>query len=227
MKPIRFVFVIALTAVGAVAVLVAAALAAQPNAPSKVPIAIRGNFDFAKASTFEGFELFAPGATFKGVPLVAVTRVLGEPNPRIPEDLKPRRANWVNFIYASGCAAQGADVGCERMAQVQVWPACERNRSVYARALRTGDVEIVMTNIRSAPAAYFENEQMLEVYSGDSTIVLFADNTDDLFALAESVASVNSAKLGRSHVNPRDALPPPAAGSLNGQLGCSGRESSR
>jgi hypothetical protein len=221
MKPIGVVLVLALAVLGGSAVVVGASLAAQPSAVESSPLNLRGNFDYARATAFEGYGLFAPGASFQGVPLAAVTRVLTEPNPRL-KNLKPRRANWVNFIYASGCAAKGAEVGCERMVQVQVWPACERNRSVYTRASEVGDVELVMTEVRGVPAAYFEREQRLEVYTGDSTIVLFGDDDTDLFELAKSVSSVNSATLGRARVEANAALAQPAAGSLSGQLTCSG-----
>ncbi len=64
---------------------------------------------------------------------------------------------------------------------------------------------------------------MLELYTGDSTVVLFADTEDKLLALAEELASVNAAKLGRPSIGRGQDLPPPLPGAVEGTRGCSDR----
>jgi len=48
---------------------------------------------------------------------------------------------------------------------------------------------------------------MLELYTGDSTVVLFADTEDKLLALAEELVSVNASALRRPHVGRGQDLP--------------------
>ncbi len=215
------VAVAASVALGALSLVVAAALAQSTGAPSGAQPAFRGDLDLGRAADFEEYGLFAPGSVFGDVPLVAVTRRVDDPNPRRPSSMKPRRANWVNFIYASECAYDAFGIACENMAQVQVWPACERNLSVYARARQDGDVRLQLIRVRGVPAALFEDESMLEIYSGDSTIVLFAGDKSQLLELANELASVNASALGRSSFDRTEALPQPLAGAMAGNLGCS------
>jgi hypothetical protein len=64
---------------------------------------------------------------------------------------------------------------------------------------------------------------MLELSTGDSTVVLFADSREELLSLAEELTSVNAAALGRPHVRREQDLPPPAAGAIDGTRDCAGR----
>lgn len=211
---------------GSLVVFVTAALAQSgktPNPDQSVATSIRGNFDYGRAAAFDGYGLFASGDSFSGVPLVAVTRRRDNPNPRLPVTAKPSRANWVSFIYASDCVYDEFGIACANMAQVQVWPVCERNLSVYVRARQEGDVRIEMTTVRGVPAALFEGESMLEIYSGDSTIVLFARDKAQLLELASELSSVNAFALDRPGVGREQALPQPAAGAMDGTMACSVR----
>jgi hypothetical protein len=211
---------------GLVALIVVVAAALAQSTPSSDPPAgavaasLRGNFDQGRAAAFEGYRLFSPGASFAGIPLAAVTRRRDKPNPLLPATARPRGANWVNFVYASGCYYDDFGIACKDMAQVQVWPACERNLSVYERARRDGDVRLEMMTIRGVPAAFFEDDTMLEIYTADATVVLFARSTEQLRQLADELGSVNASALGAPSVARTQELPPPAEGALAGGLAC-------
>ncbi|HEU6443721.1 MAG TPA: hypothetical protein VFL61_01550 [Gaiellaceae bacterium] len=192
---------------------------AELQRPDKV--VFKGNFSYGKAAAFDRYGLYAPGPSFGGMPLVAVTRRLDAANPRIPANAAvPKRADWVNFIYASGCAYDEFGIDCDNMAQVQVWPACERNLHSYEGASLAGDIHPEPVTVRGVPSAFFKDDTMLEIYSGDSTIVLFARSEEQLFTLADELLSVNAGKVGNPSVERKAALPPPAQGAMTGTLEC-------
>ncbi len=186
------------------------------------PIELRSNFDVPKAVAFDEYELLSPGANFNGAPLAAVLRRDDEPSAAPASAGKVPRADWVSFFYTTGCTLDESFVTCENQAEVQVWPICERNFGSYARARENGSMALERIRVRNVPAAISEADGMLELYTGDSTVVLFADTREELLALAEELTSVNASALGRPDVGRGQDLPPPAAGAVEGTRGCSG-----
>ncbi len=185
------------------------------------PVALNGDLRLADAAAFDEYALFAPGPGFDGTPLAAITRRRDKPDPTLPPDARPSEANWVNFIYTDGCVPATFGLDCKSMAQVQVWPACERNLTVYGPALKAGNLHLELLEVRGVPAAMFDQGEMLEIYSGKSTIVLFAADRTRLLALADQLVSINSAAVGAAQTRRADTLPAPVSGAMEGKLTCS------
>lgn len=213
-----FVAALAVGIIGLVAWVSPSAGAADP--PREV--SVRSDFSVAQATAFDEYSLFSAGSTLDGTPLAAVLRRDDASSSFPAASAKVPRADWVSFLYTSGCTADADGfVGCKDKATVQVWPACERNFGSYARASEMDTISLERIKVRGVPATISKDDGMLELYTGDSTVVLFADTEDKLLALAEELVSVNASALGRSRVVRGQDLPPPAADS--GASGCSGR----
>ena len=148
----------------------------------------RGNSTLAAARAFAAFPLYFAGASFEGLPLVAVERHPAQ----------------VGFLYGS-CTipvdAEGARGGCAPPLAVQVWPACERDPSLYPFASEE------RLRIRGVPAAFYEGHRRLELSADGVTVVLFGTGREQLLRAAGALRPVNRAV----------GLSPPA-------LGCPGAE---
>jgi hypothetical protein len=159
----------------------------------------KSNFSLEQAKSFQAFPVFYAGDSVDGVPLVAVLR-------------RNDTADYVAFIYGT-CEATG-ETGCAPPGEVQVWPACRRNPSLYAG--RRSPISPVgqPTTIRGVPAAFFEDGSRLEIQTGASTVVLFSSSPEFVLRLADALRGVNvSAEAGA-------VLPAPVPGALDGSLGC-------
>lgn len=132
----------------------------------------RGNSSLAAARRFKGFPLYFTGEAFGGEPLVAVERHPAQ----------------VGFLYGS-CSipvdAEGARGGCAPPLAVQVWPACERDPSLYPFApderLRT----------RGFPAAFYEGHRRLELSADGVTVVLFGTGREQLLRAVAVLRPLN------------------------------------
>jgi hypothetical protein len=159
------------------------------------------------------FDQYSLGDSFAGLRRSAVLRRCDAPDPTHGESLG---ANYVTSIY--GDCLVTVDEGCAPPLEVQTWPACERNFSVYTHepeGLPLNPSELF--DVRGARAAAFDNGTRLEVYTGDATVVIFADDRDQVRAAAESLTGQTSEG---ATVGPADPLPAPAAGALVGHLAC-------
>jgi hypothetical protein len=167
-------------------------------APSLAPI--KSNYSVDEAKGFLRFPLYYAGDSVNGHPLTAVEH-----------DTHP--AEVISFLYGD-CTPPRApdgsyDGGCALPVEVQVWPACFRNPTLYGGA--PGSPVPVNTTVRGVPAAFFEGGNRLEIQTGTSTVVIFAD----------SPATVAGALRGvNNDVPTRVDLPAPAAGSMTGELKC-------
>jgi hypothetical protein len=204
-----------LRSVLAAAVVVAAVVAAawlQPGATGDVgdrPAFDRAHsaFDFDHARVFSKFPLYAPGESFEGLPLRALTR--RDDAPVAGEKI---RANYVGFVYGD-CVASGEN-GCPPPVEVQVWPACARSLADYALTPSGEPLPHEASMVRGVPAAYFEDGLRLELYTGDVTVVVFGLDRSHVDRAAAALRPVNAL------ASPARLLPPPAAGALAGTLTC-------
>ena len=179
---------------GTASVLVALALAgAGPPGDESSPA-----FTLALARAFREFPLYYAGERVDGLRLVAVLR-------------RDDTASYVSFVY--GECTPGDDAGCSPPAEIQVWPACRRNLALY-RGLQPAALELEPTTIRGVRAALLENGLRLEIQTGPSTVVVFADSRARALRIAEALRSVNGA------VHPGAAFPDPAPGALERNLTC-------
>lgn len=135
----------------------------------------RSNFTAANARSFARFELYSLGGQFKGLDRVAILRA--NDKPFLGERV---RSDHVTFVYGL-CESVGGQA-CMTPIQVQVWNACERNENSY-------DILPDETlQLRGVGAAFYEQWSRLELYSGKSTIVIFADRSDKTLLLEAAVA---------------------------------------
>jgi hypothetical protein len=168
--------------------------AASGDPPTDRP---RSTFSASEARSFRGFALYDAGPSALGLPRVAVLR----------RDQGP--ANYVSFVYGD-CAATD-DSGCAPPAEIQVWPACARNLSLYERS---EGLRHERTTVRGAPAALFEGGRRLEVQTGGSTVVVFGRTHAQVLELGSLLRGVNVS------LEPGNRLPPPVDGAVAGRLEC-------
>jgi hypothetical protein len=156
------------------------------------------------------------GAAFHG--LSAGPRIRQCVPPKSASDGPPLRTNVVQVSYGD-CHA-GDEQACSPPLTVQSWPACERNLSLYERySGPPGEDPVPHTplTVRGAPAASFDDGRRIEVYTGDATVVIFADENPQLgLAAANALVGVHAGRL----VNASATLPAPAAGAMAGRLSC-------
>lgn len=195
-------------------VLTAASFNLSPSGSriAPLPFDIAGSdLDMAAAAAFTDFRLLAPGAEVDGLTLRAITRQEYE-DTVVAGVRSPGKVNFVNFVYGD-CVAQD-DTGCMPPLQVQVWPACDRTRSDYTTGPAMEALPRTDVNLRGVPGAWFEDGR-LEVYTGDITIVIFADSPNRALTAAEGLRDLN-----RPSIDARESLTPPIDGALEGTLSC-------
>jgi hypothetical protein len=163
---------------------------ARPDAP-------KSTFTVALAKAFGDFPLYYAGDSVEGLPLVAELRRVGG------------GTNYVSFIYGDCIAID--DYGCAPPVEVQIWPACLRNPSLYEQP---GAPQGGVVPVRGVPAAFYEDGRRLEIQTGASTVVVFGRTQAEVATVADALRGVNVA------VRRGDDLPAPAAGALDGALPC-------
>jgi hypothetical protein len=147
------------------------------------------------------FGLYALGARFEDLDLEAVIRTCN-------------RTNSVSYVYGE-CTPPGGEGGCAPPVEIQVWPACERYPGRHGSRGRFG-------TRRGVPA--LETDAGVELYSGDSSIIVFGDDPD---RVDRAVAALQPVQLGKAldetppATHPMQRLEPPIAGATAGRLRCS------
>lgn len=135
-------------------------------------------------------------------------------------------ANYVSYIYGECRYLEqtDGDTGCSPPLEVQTWPACQRSVADYEYEGRPYPYR-PLPNERGATAASFEGGWRLEVYSGASTVVIFA-NQEAVAMKALSLLrpqATDSAPALRSadlETPTPDRLAAPVAGATEGSLPC-------
>jgi hypothetical protein len=167
------------------------------------------------------FPHFSLGPAFEGMTATYSMRRCDLPYPQ-----EPVRANFVSYIYGD-CAVtvDEGDGRCVPPLEVQSWPACERTLADYpARLQREARV------VRGAPAAAFAESASglgtrLEVYTGNTTVVLFGHEPGQVARAANAlVEELSQPPLLPSMLRPStvqaDPLAPAVPGAIEGQLQC-------
>ena len=151
-------------------------------------------FSLEDARAFGAYELYFAGDRIEGLPLTAVLHRTGS-------------ADFVSFVY--GDCMPDDDSGCAPPVEVQVWPACRRHLALYGAFTPSERV-----TIRGVPAAVADGGTRLELHTGRSTVVVFAESR----ARAERVVGALRALDTTSARSV--SLPPPNPGALEGELRC-------
>jgi hypothetical protein len=158
----------------------------------------RASFTLEQARAFDEFPLYDAGDPVDGLPLVAVLR-------------RDDTARYVTFVY--GDCAPGDDAGCAPPAEIQIWPACRRNLALYGASSPEGPSG-ERTTIRGVPALSLDEGTRLEIQTGRSIVVVFADSRARALRVAGALRAVNGS------VPAGEPLPQPAPGALEGTLVC-------
>ncbi len=140
--------------------------------------------------------IFFAGDRTEGIPLEAVLR-------------RSDSAEYVSFVYGD-CVAE-SEAGCAPPIEIQVWPACRRHLTLYDSSIGP---DLDRTTVRGVPAAVLDGGTQLELQTGRSTIVVFADSRQRLSRIAKDLRALD----GRTP--PGAPLPPPDPGAVDGRLRC-------
>jgi hypothetical protein len=140
--------------------------------------------------------IFYPGERTEGVPLETVLR-------------RSDSAEYVSFVY--GDCVPESDAGCAPPFEIQVWPACRRHLALYGSS---SGPDLDRVAVRGVPAAVLDGGTRLELQTGRSTIVVFADTRQRLSRIAQDLRSLD----GRTASGV--PLPPPDPGAVDGRLAC-------
>lgn len=181
-------------------------------------VASKNAFTLRDAAQLD-FPVYYAGESVDGLPLVAQFQKwvpkgppseamfkshqtpAGQPDPR-------SYAPAVVFVYGT---CEGSR--CYPPAQIQVYPACARNFSLYSRYGGPDAPPLQATQVRGAPAAWVDNR--LEIQTGVSTIVVFGDTPGRVERVTDELRGLNVP------VQAHDQLPPAAEGATAGRLTCS------
>jgi hypothetical protein len=165
---------------------------------------MQGNMTIDQAKGFSGFALYDAGDSVAGFQLNAVEKTV---------DAEHGTTN-ITFLYGDCIPPQDAsgryEGGCPPPVQVQVWNGCVRNPTVYGGVGAPQGDHLI---IRGVPALSFDNGSRVEMYTGRSTVVIFAD--------PKFVPEVAAAIRGVTNSVPAELdLPAPAADVMNGTAKC-------
>jgi hypothetical protein len=181
----------------------------------------------ADAQNFSEFALFSPGNSVDGTSETEILRMIQSPSPTESALGVDTWMNMVDFIYGSCSSANASDEQtCSPPIEIQNWPACDRNLSLYPPSGSLG-LSYYTTTINGAAAAVFDegdNGGRVEVYTGGVSVVIFAESTGQALAIASELQPINA--LARSLAittapgGKATALAPPAPGATAGGLQC-------
>jgi hypothetical protein len=163
-------------------------------------------------SSIQGFNQFSVywlGEQYNGSNVRAINHRDGQD----PRSLAPSLPDYVSVKYGE-CNTSNTDTGCFPPLEVQIWPACGRNRAMYQMGPESPYPREDLT-LRGVPAAFFDMDSRLELYTGDVTVVLFGSQRQQLLSAATGLQAVDGT------VAVGDPLPEPVAGALEGELDCS------
>lgn len=145
---------------------------------------------------FGDYRVYYAGAEVGGFPL----EVVDENEAR----RKGHRSSTWYFGY--GDCTPPPDGGCGLPVSIQNWSTCARWAGIYPGRPH-------LFSFRGAKAAWVPTAGSLEIYTGRTTVVIFAWSRGLAKAAARQLRSVHQAQ-------PLLLLPPPAPGSLRGNLPC-------
>lgn len=162
---------------------------------------------------FADFPLYSLGPQFEDLPLTAIVRVNRKPmrKARGGFGVPDNRTNHMTFVYGT-CGR-----GCIPPLQVQIWPACDNTLADFYFNVPGGGPSrpYELVTIRGVPAAKFSD--MLQLYSGAVTIVIFGESVAQQERAAENLVSAN---ILAGNVSSGEPLPPPVGGAMEGKLKC-------
>jgi hypothetical protein len=166
------------------------------------------------------FAVYSLGQNVDGFELTSTRR---ECEPLQPG--APVRANFVSYVYGACPALEaGTASACAPPLEIQSWPACERTLADYEIATGTPYPHESLGELAGVPAYSFDDGTRVELYTGESTVVIFAS---DPALIGEAVASLQREPANEPPGEPiagadggATDLPAPDAGAVAGKLSC-------
>lgn len=150
-----------------------------------------------EARSFSAFRVYFAGKAMKTLPLGKIDRE--------PQHNGGRSAAWT-FFYGT-CVPSGEGL-CSVPLQIQNYSTCRRWAGAYPGKPR-------LFSFRGAKAAWVRTAGSLEIYTGRTTVVIFARSHSVATSTARLLRTVGSTRPS--------SLPPPVPGSLRGELPCQGK----
>jgi len=134
-----------------------------------------------RAAAFYPYSL---GQSYNGLPLVSSTVVCNQTPPGMGPPVP-----YTDYIYGN-CHAV-SDYGCAPPIEIQAWPECSRDYAMYADASTTqptlGSTPVTVSALPGVPAASFEGGARLEMYTGNTTVVIFGSDTSGTMSAANAL----------------------------------------
>lgn len=172
------------------------------------------------------FVAYSLGRTFEGLSLSDQNRTCTDPEPissdvarieaQLPVEVRrPREArlNFVSYLYGD-CRPPPGEGGCPLPLEIQTWPRCEREPSDYDIG-HHNPLQAKLT-MRGVPAHLYEGGLRLEVYTGESTVVVFG--TDPARVLRAGRALVRAPRRPNDQVE--DHAPSGSLALPTGPIAC-------
>jgi hypothetical protein len=159
-----------------------------------VSAATAGPVGLGKVKAFDAYSVYFAGQGISGVPFEDVEK-----------DAWPDRKLVRWSFYYGDCALPAGEGGCSVPLQIHNYPTCRRWASAYPGEPR-------LFNFRGAKAAWVSTAGSLEIYTGRTTVVIFAHRSKLAMRAARLLRGVRQVQPSR--------LPPPVPGSLEGELPC-------
>jgi hypothetical protein len=153
----------------------------DPGAPP------RGEISLAQVREFDDFPLLYAGEHVDGLQLVAILR-------------RDDSAEYVSFVY--GDCEPADEQGCAPPAEVQVWPACARSLDRCGSSPDGPTAE--RTVVRGVPAVALDGGSQLELQSGRSTVVVFAETPARAARVARALRPVRAGSVAGPLAPPAD-----------------------
>jgi hypothetical protein len=143
------------------------------------------------------------GPTFAGLPRTSMARECFAPPHGRLVGTGPRSVAWTSFEDYGTCMPEGSEGGCSDPLEIESWPECDRNFSSYGTAEPPSalppSTSFRLSGSRKIPTAVFERGRTnrIEMYTGQTTIVIFANGPTDALALraAHALARIAAPKL--------------------------------
>jgi hypothetical protein len=160
------------------------------------------------------FPDFSVRSEFLGIRLSWVVR-LCITYPNSPNTIRP---NYIAYLY-------GTCEGCAPPLQIQSYPACERSLADYQVDENTPYPHAEPQTLPGgAVQVSFDGRTRVEIYTGQSTIVISGDDPELVARAAQSLSRDQAAPAVATPTASDETaaeFPPPANGAISGDLQCS------
>jgi hypothetical protein len=143
------------------------------------------------------FTAYNLGREFAGLPLTSVERFCFAPGPRRHRVGEPASVAWTSEATYGTCTPEAGSEGvCDPPLEIQSYPECDRNFSSYGGVVEPAGAlsprnSFFLGGSYKIPTAAFEyghSPTRLEIYTGQTTVVIYTAGVRDPPTLARRAA---------------------------------------